>query len=130
MKLKALVILSSFFVLITLIICVSVYAYNAYAFKIVDENTETVTMRAAVNGWGILGLDDGVYSMSAKVGFAENRVDDIRYADGNDVSEWLEQSGSSNKKGQSHAYITGWDPTYVPIKKVSARGSAFHDPRE
>ena len=44
MKLKALVMLSGFLVLTTLIVCVSVYAYNAYAFKIVDENTETVTM--------------------------------------------------------------------------------------
>ena len=35
MKLKVLVMLGSFLMLTALIVCVSVYAYNAYAFKIV-----------------------------------------------------------------------------------------------
>ena len=128
MKLKALVVLGSFLMLTALIVCVSVYAYNAYGSKSIDNANQEVTMYASVNGWGLLGLDDGVYSMSAKVGSSENRVDDVRYANGNLVSTTISETGPIEKKGESHAYINGWDPTYTPIKKVSAKGSATHHP--
>ena len=129
MKFKPFVMVSSFLVLVTLIVCVSVYAYNAYAGKSINAADEKVKMWGAVNGWGLLGLDDGIWTISANVGTARVHTGDVRYKDGNSVSEWRFIIGSWNKSGNSAAYINGWDPTYTPIKKVSARGSASYDPR-
>ena len=100
MKLKALVMLSSSLVLTVLIVCVSVYAYNAYATASSSGGS------ASVNGWALVS---GTYSVLVKI---DDVVEDHKhgpYQNGNNLSESATAPNPNDRKVYSEAYISGMD---------------------
>ncbi len=101
MKSKRLVMLSSLLVLTTFIICVSVYAYNAYCSKSVSNNK--LEIKSSMNN---TGLDNGYYSVHARVGPPPGTT--LKNPYGNqDISLSLKASGSISQYGYGSAYVDG-----------------------
>lgn len=102
MKTKSLVMLGSFLAITILIVGVTAYAYNAYC--VASTNSQTVTMSASVNNWG---LDNGYYLLKARVG-ADQIQESDPYGD-NEISRSLSRTGNVNLSGFAKAHVTGWD---------------------
>ena len=101
MKLKTLVILGSLLMFITLIVYVSVYAYNAYAYASQSGGG------AGCNGWGLV---NGTYSVMVKVGGETKGHKHGPYDNGNEVSEGVSAGNPDNEKVYAEGYISGIDP--------------------
>ena len=98
MRLKALVMFSSFLVLTTLIVCVSVYAYNAYCTADIDACSAS----ASANNYGLV---DGGYDVYAEVGDNENN-DGGAFADGELISTSVSASEADCEEGDGFAVAT------------------------
>ena len=105
MKFKTLVMLSSFLVLTTLIVCVSVYAYNAHAYA------NSSSGGAGCNAWGLI---NGTYSVMVKIDgeIPEPRHEHHKhgeYGNGNNLSKGVSAS-HNNQEVYAEAYVSGMDP--------------------
>ena len=101
MKLKFSVMLCSSIVISILVVCISVYAFNAFCTA--DENTCRAT--ASVNGWGLV---NGYYSVRARV---DNVVDQdgAAFANGNNLSDSAVVDLESCSSGSAYASVSGFD---------------------
>lgn len=102
MRLKTLVMLSSFLVLGSFIVCVSVYAYNAYATK--NVNLGSVALSGNSNN---SNLDDGYMTAYARVGTDSHLKNE--FYDGEDISLSVLKSGSVSLSGYASGYVYGYD---------------------
>ena len=104
-KIQRFVTLSSFLVLTTFIVCVSVYAISAHCPKgKVKKNA--LTMKASMNNYGV---DDGQYVLHARVnppGVTARR----NYTTQN-LSLSVSAVGSKSIGGYASAYVDGTDPS-------------------
>ena len=102
MKSKVLVTLGSL-VLVTLIVCVSVYAYNAYC----TASESSCSTTASGNGWGLF---NGYYKLSATVG-GDSQTKTAGFANGQDFSDTASahEDGCESGDGSASASVTGWD---------------------
>ena len=108
MKLKALVMLSGFLVLTTLIVCVSVYAYNAYA--------NASSSDGGCNGWG---LWNGTFGVVVRIdgNVPEPREDHQNgrgYGDGRLLSEGVSAGNPNNESVYGEGYISGVEADGTP----------------
>ena len=103
MKLKKLVMLSSFLVLTILFVCVSVYAYNAFSYKNVSKSG-WLSITALSNNYF---LDDGYINASDRV-YRPGISLKTMYTT-NDVSWRVTASGSASQGGYASAYVDGLD---------------------
>ena len=104
MKLKRLVTLSSFLLLASLIVCVTVYAINAHCPKgKVKKNA--LTMKATMNNYNV---DDGQYVLHARVN-PPGITDRESYKKQN-LSLAVHAVGSKSIGGYASAYVDGTDP--------------------
>lgn len=103
MKLKTLVTLSSLFVFVILVVCVSVYAYNAYCTASLSDCSAT----ASANNYGLI---DGGYDVFASVGDDKDN-DSGAFADGDPISDSVSASedGCQENDGFAVATIHGTD---------------------
>ena len=103
MKLKALVMLGSFLVLTTLIVCVSVYSYNAYC----SASLLGCSTSASGNGWGLF---NGYYTLSARVG-NNSTTKTGGFANGQNFSDTASASAPDCQEGDgsASASVTGTD---------------------
>ena len=110
MRFKPLVMLSSLFVLITLIVCVSVYAYNAYttAGRI---NDSTVNYMAAINTYG-LTWQSTKYKLRTK--FGNLTIEEVIFPKKNNVGDFRSRNYPDTKDGHAYAYVSGLDPQGRP----------------
>ena len=102
MRLKTLAMLISFLFLSSLIVCVSVYAYNAYASKNVKASVYTI--------WGASNnsnLDDGYITAYARVGSKSHLQN--KFYDHEELSFNVMKSGSPSLSGYGSAYVHGYD---------------------
>lgn len=121
MKLKTLVTLSSFLLLASLIVCVSVYAINAHCPKGKVKN-DTLTMEATMNNKNV---DDGQYVLHASVNPPGATL--RRSYTTQDLSLGVTASGSKSIKGNASAYVDGTDPSTE--KFYSRYHSQTHHPK-
>lgn len=103
MNLKVLVTLSSLVVLTVLVVCVSVYAYNAYC----TANGSTCRATASINGYGLF---NGQYSVSATVD-GQNDNDGDHFPVGFNVwdSAVKDLADGDCVEGSSSASVSGFD---------------------
>ncbi len=103
MKLKSLVMLSGFVVLTILIVCVSVYSYNAYC----SASLQGCSASASGNGWGLF---NGYYYLHAKVG-SDSETKTAGFANGQNFSDTASahEDGCGPGDGYASASVTGTD---------------------
>ena len=104
MKLKTLVTFSSLFVLAILVICASVYAYNAYC----TASESACRATASVNNFGLV---EGSYTVSARVDQVV-RGDHDSFADGEPISLSAiakVPAGEDCVEGSAYASVSGFD---------------------
>ena len=102
MRLKTLAMFSSFLFLGSLIVCVSVYAYNAYANKSVRAGSYAI--------WGASNnsnLDDGYITAYARVG-TKSRFQNKLFGK-EEISFNVVKFGSVSLSGSAIATVTGYD---------------------
>ena len=101
---------SSFLVLATLIVCVSVYAYNAYCTANVDKCKAT----ASVNNYALF---DGSYSLYARVD-SESDSDHDDFADDRvSTSVVVDREDGTCSSGSAYASVSGFDAQGRPHRK-------------
>ena len=98
MKLKTLITYSSLFVFVILVVCVSVYAYNAYCTAKLSDCSAT----ASANSYGLI---DGGYDVFASVGDDEDN-DGGAFADGELISDSVSASQADCEEGDGFAVAT------------------------
>ena len=101
MKLKKLVMLSSFLVLTVLFVCVSVYAYNAYC----TASKAACRATASANGYGLF---NGNYTVYARVDSTTDQ-DGGSFAIGNNLSDSAIVDLDSCSDGSAYASVSGYD---------------------
>ena len=103
MQLKPFVILSSFLLLTILVVCVSVYAFNAHCTASRDGCSAT----ASANGWGLF---NGYYNLYARVG-GDTDHKSGGFANGQNFSDTASASASECQEGEgsASASVTGTD---------------------
>lgn len=105
MTLKRLVTLSSFLVLTTFIVCVTVYAIDAHCPK-GKVTGGSLKMRATMNNHGV---DNGQYVLHARVNAPG--VTARRNYKKESLSLGVDATGSKSIGGYASAYVDGTDPT-------------------
>ena len=98
MKLKTLITYSSLFVFVILVVCVSVYAYNAYCAAKLSSCSAT----ASANSYGLI---DGGYDVFASVGDDEDN-DGGAFADGELISDSVSASQADCDEGDGFSVAT------------------------
>ena len=103
MKTKSLVMLGSFLVFTALIVCVSVYSYNAYC----AASQLGCSTSASGNGWGLF---NGYYYLHAKVG-SDTETKTAGFANGQNFSDTASahEPGCGSGDGYAEARVTGFD---------------------
>lgn len=110
MKCKTLVMFSSFLVLVIGIVCVSVYAYNAYC----TANADTCRATASINNYALF---DGSYSLYARVD-SESDADHDDFADNRvSTSVVVDREDGSCSSGSAYASVSGFDAQGRPHHK-------------
>ena len=109
MKLKSLVMLSGFVVLTILIVCVSVYSYNAYC----SASLQGCSASASGNGWGLF---NGSYTVSARVDGHQNG------ASGNFANQAVSRSAVVDRPDGSCSSGSA----YASVSGVDAQGRSHH----
>ena len=102
MKLKPLVLLSSFLVLTILIVCVSVYAYNAYC-------TASLSACRATGSVNNSGLFNGSYTVSARVDGHQNGTHGNFADEAVSRSAVVDRPDGSCSSGSAYASVSGVD---------------------
>ena len=103
MRLKRLVTLSSFLLLTTFIVCVSVYAYNAYCTPPVVTNGHLIMTSSMSNQ----NLNNGAYLLHARI--TGSGVTVAKAYTTQQYSLALTTGGSASNGGYAHAYVEGLD---------------------
>ena len=104
MKLKVLVMLSSF-LFTSLIVCVSVRAYNAWASGSRNTDNGTISLTGGANSQGLVS---GTIKASATVGSADDRGEATIFP-GVVASISKSMTGPDSKSGSASGYVSGRD---------------------
>ena len=105
MKVKVLVLLSVFLTLTSLIVCVSVSAYNAWASGSRDAAKGTISMSGGANSYGLVS---GSVRASVTIGNQSDR-DSAAIFPGMVASASASLGGKDNVSGNANGYVHGRD---------------------
>ena len=105
MKVKVLVMLSIFLTLTSLIVCVSVSAYNAWASGSRNAANETVSLTGGANSTGLVS---GSVRASVSIG-NQSDSDSAAIYPGIVASVSVSLSGQDDNSGNANGYVNGRD---------------------
>ena len=105
MKVKVLVMLSVFLTLTSLIVCVSVSAYNAWASGSRNADAGTISLTGGANSTGLVS---GTVKASVSIGNKSDRDSDTIHP-GTVASVSVSMGGPDTSNGSANGYVSGRD---------------------
>ena len=105
MKVKVLVTLSIFLMLTSLIVCISVSAYNAWASGSRDATAGTISLTGGANSTGLVS---GTVKASVSIGNKSDSDSDTIHP-GMVASVSVSMGGPDNSNGSASGYVSGRD---------------------
>lgn len=105
MKVRVLVMLSIFMMLSTLIVCVSVRAYNAWASGSRNADAGTISLTGGANSTGLVS---GSVKASVSIGNKSDSDSDTIHP-GMVASVSVSMGGADNSNGSASGYVSGRD---------------------